>query len=334
MSAVLATRDAVLELATEFRGALLLQQAVALGLFERLAAPASTAEVAAERGWRADKVRVVLEALAELQLLEEHTGRWQLAEPARRFLLAQSEASVAAMVEHEWAQRALWQDLERVFSAGDALREQQDVTQREAPERAALLLRAMRGYHPELRSRVGELAVWKACSRVVDLAGGHGAFLAEILRRSSHLTGVVADLPTAAAPALETLAEVGVGARAAFVAVDIEAPASLQALRADGVLLCRALHNFGPRQIEAALHALALVLGPAGHLVVVERSLGDGGDDTESALFAAYMAVNCRDGWVPPTPWLRGALARAGFALRETIRLDHHVVLVAAVEGA
>jgi 2,7-dihydroxy-5-methyl-1-naphthoate 7-O-methyltransferase len=142
-------------------------------------------------------------------------------------------------------------------------------------------------------------ADWDAVRTVVDVGGGTGSLLAEILRKRPHVRGTLVDMPRAAAKSAEVFAEAGVTERATAVAQSffdpLPAGADVYVLKsvlsdwpdADAVRILRrcaeaagrngrvcVLLNTGPGQ-EASPELLMLVLvGGRGRSIDELRALG------------------------------------------------------------
>lgn len=106
---------------------------------------------------------------------------------------------------------------------------------------------------------------------VVDVGGGHGELLCAVLRRSPGLRGIVLDLPSAAAGAVELLRAHGVEERARVATGDFFAavPAG------DLLLLKTVLHDWDDAAALAILRECSRALRPGGVVLVVERVLAE-----------------------------------------------------------
>ena len=327
-------RARVLEMTGRFRTAALVQQAFEHGVFETLDAPKTSAEVAQPRGWSTRRTQVVLDALVALGLLVRADEVYVNSPDGQRFLQSNGAEYVGDMVLHERLQQPLWSDLRRVFANDNPLPDQQDVTIPTDARRNAVLLRAMRQVAGELPRRVAALPEWSGCRRVLDVAGGHGLYLVALARAHPTLSGVVLDLPVSRAEAEASFAAAGLTDRLRFVPGDLTTPEVFIDQPADGMLFCRCLHNFPPKTIRAVLARAHDRLVPGGVLVVVEHLLEeDAPHPVWSAVFGAYMAVNCAGGWLPPREWLRRELEVLGFSVREEVFDDINVALVARRGG-
>lgn len=309
-------RTTISDLSHRYQLAMVLHLVVELNIGQRLAAGESLDDIARSRGVKPGALRSATQALAATSGIFDVTGT-ELTDVGLALLDPASPRCVTAMVEHEARQQSLWHTLDDVLRSSEAVAGQQDIEMAVDEERLTTLLKAMRAMNPELINEIAALDTWASRSHLLDVAGGHGAFLAAILEGNSNLTGLVLDQPTARRECQATLRSAGVAERSGFAVCDLHSDDSLGAWTADAVLLCRCLHNFSPSTIESILASVQAVLRRAGGgvCVVVERHLDHAGArlvPRESALFSAYMAVNCAGGHVPRSDWMTTSMQALG----------------------
>jgi hypothetical protein len=107
---------------------------------------------------------------------------------------------------------------------------------------------------------------------VVDVGGGQGILLAAILRRHTHLRGVLFETPTVAARAEQVLKASEVTDRCEVVAGDFfeRVPAC-----ADGYLLANVLHDWPDREAGEILKHCRRAMARDGRVLIVERLIPD-----------------------------------------------------------
>jgi hypothetical protein len=115
---------------------------------------------------------------------------------------------------------------------------------------------------------------FEAVERVVDVGGGTGALLAEILRRHPRVQGTLVDLPAAVAVAAETFRAAGVADRVTLCAQSFFDPLPAGA---DLYLLWKVLNDWPDEATVAILRRCAEAAHPDGAVVI------NGGVDADDA---------------------------------------------------
>ncbi|GAA1610816.1 methyltransferase [Catellatospora bangladeshensis] len=121
---------------------------------------------------------------------------------------------------------------------------------------------------------------------VVDVGGGNGSLLLDVLTRHPHLRGVLLELPDAAEAARARLAAAGLAERSSCVAGSFfdGVPEG-----GDAYVLARVLHNWNDDNAVAILRRVHAVLPPHGRVIVLEELL------PESAPAASRSAAGLVD---------------------------------------
>jgi len=105
-----------------------------------------------------------------------------------------------------------------------------------------------------------------AVQRLVDVGGGTGTMLAEILKAHPHVHGTLVELPGTVARAAEVFARAGVAERVTLVAQSFFAPLPAGA---EVYLLKKVLNDWPERETVAILRRCAEALAPGGRVVIV-----------------------------------------------------------------
>jgi SAM-dependent methyltransferase len=137
-------------------------------------------------------------------------------------------------------------------------------------EAAAVFNAAMSGITSLVALEALRVYDFSKLRRIVDIGGGHGAFLAVLLQAHADLLGVLFDRPHAMPGARTTLAAAAVASRCEFVSGDFfdTVPRG-----ADGYLLKAIVHDWDDDKSIAILRNCRRVMPDDGRLVVVERVL-------------------------------------------------------------
>ena len=154
--------------------------------------------------------------------------------------------------------------------------------------------------------------------RLLDLAGGPGAYAILIAQANPALTAVTVDLPAISAEAAGYVAKFGLQNRIACRAGDYHTDA-YEAEAYDAVTIFGALHQESPAQIVDILQRAYKALKPGGRMFILDMMT----DQTHtapkfSALFAVNMALTTENGWVFSDVELKDYLTEAGFTPGET----------------
>jgi hypothetical protein len=121
---------------------------------------------------------------------------------------------------------------------------------------------------------------WSGVRHVVDVGGGTGVLLAEVLRAHPDIQATLVDLPDTVDRGRHYLAERGLDTRCAFVGQSFFDPLPAGG---DAYVLRRVVHDWGDDDAVLILRRCADAAGPHGRVVVIE-SHGTSGDDP--AMFA------------------------------------------------
>ncbi|MCX5044441.1 methyltransferase [Aldersonia sp. NBC_00410] len=116
---------------------------------------------------------------------------------------------------------------------------------------------------------------WPARAHVVDVGGGKGALLAEVLQANPEVRATLFDLPETTARAREFLAERGLDGRCTFAGGSFfdQLPTG-----GDIYVLRHVVHDWGDEEAGTILRRCAEAAGDHGRVIVIE-SHGTSGDD-------------------------------------------------------
>ena len=278
-----------------YRVTQLLHAAVMLGIADRLiGGPQSTGELAATAGAQEDALYRALRALASLGVFREVAPRRFALTPLAELLRTDHPHSLCAMVlfQAEEVYRA-WGELLYSLRTGEPAFDHAygmphfDYLAQHA-EASAVFNRTMSENTARSVRAVVNAYAFPASGVVVDIGGGHGAFLAAVLQAHPGLRGVLFDQPHVVADAAPTLEAAGVAARCARVGGDFFTP-PLPA--GDLYLLRQVIHDWDDARSAAILRHCAEAMARDGKVLVIEALIPPGNDPSPVKLLDLQMLV-------------------------------------------
>ena len=195
----------------------------------------------------------------------------------------------------------------------------------ERPQLAGLFDRAMAS-SASIFGRITDIVDLSAASVVVDVAGGNGELLAQILSAAPHLRGVLLERPHALEAARAKLQAVGCADRCQLVTGDFTA-----AVPPDGdvYVLSRVLHDWDDQQCRLILQRCAEAMSPSAQLLILERLLPENDSPSLAAAWDVHMLCNV-GGRERTAGHYRRLLRESGFVLTGQHRLPLEFVVLQA----
>ena len=281
-----------------------------LGVADALAAgPRSVAELADENGADPDTLQRILRALASDGVFAEDEpgvfrnteasellrrdvpGRW------REFAHLFSETCYPAMgaLDARSTDVAFTRAYGTDFWSWLATR----------PEERSNFDRAMEGGQAERADRLAALE-WREDETVVDIGGGTGALLRELLERRPQLRGIVFDLPEADRD------KGGSGDRVAFVSGSFFEPVP----EGDAYVLSRILHDWDDEPAAAILRAVHAAAPDEARLLILDSVVAPGNEPAGVKWLDILMLVLQRGRERTESDW-HALLNGAGFRIEQ-----------------
>lgn len=183
------------------------------------------------------------------------------------------------------------------------------------PEQTQLFNATMTSYSTLHLAGVLEAYDFSSSRTIVDVGGGHGKILSEILKSCPTTRGILFDLPHACEGGRETIAREGLDARCSVVSGDffVSVPAG-----ADTYLLSRVIHDWDDARSIVLLKAVRSAIAPAGRIVLLETLLRPDPGNAYPVLSDLNMMI--RTGGRERSESEYRALCRAsGFELTRTV---------------
>ena len=292
---------------------------VRLGVFARLAgAPAAAADVARDLETSPGGTALLLDSLVALGHLERRRGLYSLPPGTRKWLDPASDTYVGTHIENCFDYWAWWDRLEDVVRTGHG------IEIHDFPPGDPHWQRYIRGQFELARLSAPDVA--KALrlppqpASLLDVAGGHGWYSAELCRRHPTLRATVLDLPASVAVGREIIAEQGTSDRVEHVegdmmGTDLGGPH-------DGALVFNIAHHLSAEQNVALLRRIHAALRPGGTVAVLDLWLPEEDRRPDAAALLGLFFYLTSGAATYTERDVRGWLSAAGFEheRRVTIR--------------
>jgi hypothetical protein len=310
--------------------------AARLNVADELAAgPRTVAELAAATGAHAETLYRLLRALASVGVFaEEEGGRFTLtplAEPLRT-----GPGSLRALALH-WGEEPSWKawggllDSVKTGRTAFPLVNGLDVFPYYAahPESGQPFHDAMTGYSAMVGAAVVEGYDFSPFKQVVDVGGGHGGLLVDILKANPGASGVVFDEPAVAAKAPALIAAGGVAGRCAAEGGDFFASVPEGG---DAYVLKFILHDWDDERAVTILKNIRRAMTDDAKVLVIEAVVPPGNAPDFSKLIDLHMLI--MTGGRERTEAEYAALfARAGLRLARVVQTASPMSVVEAVKA-
>ncbi|WP_227980541.1 methyltransferase [Nocardia spumae] len=297
--------------------------AAALGIADELArGPLPGSELARRVEADEDALRRLLRLLISHGIFtQRRDGRYALTAPARA-LCRDSPASLrdAALFFGSATHRAHWTHVVDAVRTGDPVGQQLDGAPffeyvRTDRQFGDLFDRAMTSIGSMTTESLFAAYDFGRFTSIVDIGGGQGAMLTEILTRAPHSRGVLFDLPDVAATAAERFAAAGLDGR-----VEV-APGSFFDTVPEGgdaYLLKHIVHDWPDARAGQILRTVRAAMRPSARLVIVEIVLPQGNRPHPGKYIDLEMLINS-GGRERTAADYRKLLADSGFAITRIV---------------
>jgi O-methyltransferase/methyltransferase family protein len=295
--------------------------------------PRSVEDLAEATSTHAPTLARLLRALESIGIYQrDDAGRYantELSEPLRRDVPG-SIAGWAAFIgrPHYWH---AWAGLiDSVRSGENAFAAVHGMPvweyRKDRPEEQAAFDRAMNARSGVVARGVADSYDFGRFETVLDVGGGTGTLLAEILSRHPGVRGVIFDQPGVVAAAGEVLGPAGVADRCETVGGDFfeSVPPG-----ADAYLLKAIIHDWMDPESVAILSRCREAIPDDGVLLLVEQILGEGSDAARTAFSDLNMLVG-PGGRERTVDEYRALLAAGGFTLTRVVDTGTAVYVIEA----
>lgn len=307
----------IVDLASAFYGSAVLFAAIDAGVFAAVErTDGSLDALAAATGSDARGLRLLLDACVAEELLEKRGGRYANTAAGKAALVPGGPADLTKAIRYNRDVYPAWGRLGEFVKTGKPA-EKPEIHLGEDAARTKAFAAAMFGRATGIGRTVVPM-LGTLAGRVLDLAGGPGAYAILMCQANPAMTCVTVDLPAISAEARGYVAKFGLADRVECRAGDYHSD-EYEREAYDAVTIFGALHQESPEAIVDVLKRAHRALKPGGRVLVLDMMT----DETHaapkfSALFAVNMAITTANGWVFSDAELKEYLAAAGFVPGET----------------
>jgi SAM-dependent methyltransferase len=326
-------RQSLMEQSSAFTRSRILLSAAELDIFTKLSKKPVTAEsISASEGWDTRGTRILLDALAAMELLTKSTdGVYSVPEPLQRLMISSSEESILPMILHRVRMWRTWSNLTEIVQEG---KKPADLASSRSKEDMEAFIGAMHVVGRTMAETVADALDLSHYRRFLDVGGASGTYVIAFLERAPHMTATLFDLPDVADMAEERLTQAGLLNRVTIVPGDYNSDPLPTGH--DLALLSAIVHiNSLDRNIEL-YKKIYHSLDPGGTIVIRDHVMEpDRTEPQAGAIFAVNMLVATSGGGTYTFDEIQTGLETAGF---EDVKMVRHGTdmdqLVTAVKPA
>ncbi|GAB4251814.1 MAG: methyltransferase [Acidobacteriota bacterium] len=285
------------QLAHGFRTSQVLFAACRLAVFDALEGPATVGELAARLGASRRGLRILLDALVGLGLLDRCEDRYGNTPLAERFLTKRSADSRVHRMLHGARLYERWAGLAEAVRTGRPVPEERIPPELAGDRRA--FARAMADSARSIARQTAAALDLRGVRRLLDVGGGPGVYAVAFAERESNLEVTILDDAETLEVAAQTVRGAGLDGRIHLL------PGNALEMDFDGtfdlVFVSNVLHIYSAERNRELVRRAAAALSPGGRLVLKDFFLDEGSDagkrgPTWNLLFAVNMLVSTEGG--------------------------------------
>lgn len=306
----------IVDLASAYYGSAVLFAALECGVFGAVEQAGTLAELVKLTKCSKRGLRLLLDACVAEGLLVKENEVYSNTAAGKLTLVPGARSDLTKAIRYNQDVYRAWGQLAALVKTGIPVeRPQIHLGENAARTKAfadSMYARAMaigRGIVPMLGALSG---------KVLDLAGGPGAYAILMCQANPSMTCETVDLEAISAAAREKVAAAGLAARITCRTGDYHAD-EYAAEAYEAVTIFGALHQESAEQIVAILKRAYRALKPGGKIFILDMMTDETHTQpTFSALFGVNMALTTENGWVFSDVELKEWLKEAGFSVCET----------------
>jgi len=305
----------ILALSRNFMECRVLLTGAELDIFTRLAEPASIRDLAEKQGWHERPLRVLLDALTAIGMLNKEDGLYRTDAGLLPFLRSDSPETVLPMIRHAATIWKNWSNLTQIVAETGDVESTAGIF--ENPEDQKAFIGAMHVVGKLHAPKIAQAVNPGSARRLIDVGGGSGTYTIAFLEAAAEMSATLFDLPDVVAMGRERITEAGLMDRVTLVAGNFYTD-SLPSGH-DIALVSAIIHMNSPEQNVDLYKKIFDALVPGGRIVIRDHVMKpDKTAPKSGALFAVNMLVATPGGGTYTYEEIQTDLRAAGF---ENIKL-------------
>lgn len=299
----------ILALSRSFMACRVLLTGAELNIFQLLAEPASSRDVARNQGWYERPLTILLDALTAMELLVKTGDQYQTDPGLLPYLRLNSPQSVLPMIRHAATIWKNWSDLTRIVTETGGV--ERPPARFEDPVDRKAFIGAMHVVAREIAPKIVK-AVPGPARRLLDVGGGSGTYTIAFLEADPEMSATLFDLPEVVEMARDRIEEAGLMDRVTIAAGDFYQDPLPPGH--DLAMVSAIIHMNSAVQNVALYKKIRAALVPGGRIVIRDHVMKpDKTAPRSGALFAINMLVGTPGGGTYTFEEIKADLTEAGF---------------------
>jgi hypothetical protein len=240
--------------------------------------------LAEKLGGNARGVKMLLDALAAMGLLEKKDGKYANTALASTFLSKDSPRYIGHIIKHHSHLVESWSKLDIAVISGKPVRERASLHEE---ERRESFLMGMFNLAMNLAPKIVPQIDLSNRRHLMDLGGGPGTYAIHFCQKNPQLKATVYDLPTTRSFAEKTIEKFGLTDRIDFMEIDY-LEENIEGVH-DVAWLSHILHGEGPEDCRKIIKKAVSALEPEGMILIHDFILNESMD---GPLFPTLFSLN------------------------------------------
>lgn len=317
------TISQIVDLASAFYGSAVLFSSLDLGVFnaiEDCGGKADLEKLSRKTSLSPRGLELLLDACVAEGLLEKDGSFYSNTQAGKMSLITGAPADLSKAIKYNRDVYPLWGKLNDFVKTGKPV-EPPQVHLGDDPSRTRAFALSMRGRAFAIGRSVVPMIDLTGVEKLLDLAGGPGAYAELLVRANPNTSCVTVDLPAISAVAKECIKDAGLSERIECRAGDYHSD-EYENEAYDAVTIFGALHQESPEDIDSILARSCRALKKGGKIFILDM-MTDASHTSPSfsALFGLNMALSTENGRVFSDVELKEQMNNAGFDTFETLQV-------------